>query len=170
MKPEAPRQTILFSLRWCFTNRSERQPSAGGSAAGIVFAMLGLVLAATLSGCAAKRPVLYPNYHLTMVGQATAASDIDACMELARNHGAGADRGEQIAKDTATGAAVGGATGAAVGAVVGNLGKGAGAGAAGGAAGALTRGVIRSGDPDPIFRRFVEKCLREKGYEPIGWQ
>ena len=47
---------------------------------------------------------------------------------------------------------------------------GAGAGAAGGAAGALTRGVIRSGDPDPVYQRFVEKCLRDKGYEPIGWR
>lgn len=170
MKPEKPRQTIPLYLRWCFANRPKTQTSAMGSAAGIMISMMCLVLAATLSSCAAKRPVLYPNYHLTMVGQATAASDIDACMELARNYGAGEDKGEQIAKDTATGAAVGGATGAAVGAVVGNLGKGAGAGAAGGAAGALTRGVIRSGDPDPIFRRFVEKCLRDKGYEPIGWQ
>ena len=42
--------------------------------------------------------------------------------------------------------------------------------AAGGAAGVLTRGVIRSGDPDPTFRRFVEKCLRDKGYEPVGWR
>jgi len=57
-----------------------------------------------------------------------------------------------------------------VGAVLGGVGKGAAAGAAGGAAGALTRGVIHAGDPDPTFRRFVEKCLRDKGYEPIGWR
>jgi hypothetical protein len=170
MKPEEPRQKIRLYLRWCFANRPQTPISAMGSGAGILIVMLCVMLAATLSSCAAKRPVLYPNYHLTMVGQATAAADIDDCMELARTYGAGEGKGEQIAKDTATGAAVGGATGAAVGAVVGNLGKGAGAGAAGGAAGALTRGVIRSGDPDPIFRRFVEKCLRDKGYEPIGWQ
>lgn len=121
-------------------------------------------------GCAPKRPVLYPNYHLTMAGQEAAQADIDDCLALARDYGAGADKGEKIAKDTATGTAVGGATGAAVGAVVGDFGKGAAAGAAGGAAGALTRSVIRSGDPDPIYRRFVEKCLRDKGYEPIGWR
>lgn len=137
---------------------------------GIVMAMLFMLLSASLLGCAAKRPVLYPNYHLTTVGQEQAASDIDDCMALARDWGAGAGKGGQVAKDTAAGAAVGGATGAAVGAVVGNVGKGAGAGAAGGAAGALTRGVIRSGEPDPIYRRFVDKCLRDKGYEPIGWQ
>jgi outer membrane lipoprotein SlyB len=129
-----------------------------------------LILGGLLCGCAAKRPVLYPNHHLTLVGSQGAEADIDACMELARGYGAGASAGGEIAKDTTTGAAVGGATGAAVGAVLGNFGKGAAAGAAGGAAGALTRGVIRSGDPDPTFRRFVEKCLRDKGYEPIGWQ
>jgi hypothetical protein len=105
-----------------------------------------------------------------MVGAAEADMDIDACMSLAQDFGANSEQGEKVAKDTATGAAVGGATGAAVGAVVGDLGKGAAAGAAGGAAGALTRSVIRSGDPDPVFRQFVERCLRERGYEPIGWR
>jgi len=157
------RHNTTVYLRWRFASRPITKKSSPGCGDGIIVAMLFMVFAATLSSCAAKRPVLYPNYHLTMVGQEIAASDIDACMELARNYGAGDDKGE-------TGAAVGGATGAAVGAVVGNLGKGAGAGAAGGAAGALTRGVIRSGDPDPVYRRFVEKCLRDKGYEPIGWR
>jgi hypothetical protein len=121
-------------------------------------------------GCAAKRPVLYPNDQLTMMGQKAAEADIDACIALAREYGADTNQGGEIAKDTATGAAVGGATGAAVGAVLGNFGKGAAAGAAGGAAGALTRSAIHSGDPDATFRRFVEKCLRDKGYEPIGWR
>jgi outer membrane lipoprotein SlyB len=133
-------------------------------------ALLFVALSSGFFGCTAKRPVLYPNYHLTTAGQAAAEADIEYCLELARDYGAGAGKGEQIAKDTATGSAVGGATGAAVGAVAGDFGKGAAAGAAGGAAGALTRSVIRSGDPDPIYRRFVEKCLREKGYEPIGWK
>lgn len=80
-----------------------------------------------------------------------------------------AKSGERVAKGTATGAAVGGASGAAVGAVFGKVGKGEAAGALGGAA-ALTSGLIRSGEPNPMFKRFVEKCLREKGYEPIGWK
>lgn len=91
-------------------------------------------------------------------------------MRLAAEYGTKSDSGEKVAKGTAAGAAVGGAAGAAVGAVFGNAGRGAAAGAAGGAAGALTRGIIHSGQPDPVFRRFVEKCLREKGYEPIGWK
>ena len=123
-----------------------------------------------LLGCAQRRPVLYPNPYLKQVGKETAQSDIDECMRLAAEYGTKSDSGEKLAKKTAAGAAIGGATGAAVGAVFGNLGRGAAAGAAGGAAGALTRGIIRSGEPDPVFRRFVEKCLREKGYEAIGWK
>jgi outer membrane lipoprotein SlyB len=123
-----------------------------------------------LFACAPHRPVLYPNQVLNQVGQAQAEQDIDACIQMARNYGAGTAPGARVAKDTAGGAAVGGASGAAVGAVTGNLGKGAAVGAAGAAAGAMTRSIIRSDEPGPVFRRFVEKCLKDKGYEPIGWQ
>lgn len=122
-------------------------------------------------GCAQQRPVLYPNSHLAYVGQEKAQSDIDACMRLAKKYGAGKNKEEKIARDTAAGAAVGAAAGAAIGAVFGNnVGRAAGAGAAGAGAATLTRKTIDSGEPDPLFRRFVEKCLHEKGYETIGWQ
>lgn len=125
----------------------------------------------TLCGCAQQRPVLYPNAFLTYVGNEKAQFDIDACMQLAKTYGAGKNKGEKIAKDTAAGAAVGAAAGAAIGAVLGNnVGRAAGAGAAGAGAATLTRKSIDSGEPDPLFRRFVEKCLRDKGYETIGWQ
>jgi hypothetical protein len=133
------------------------------------FALLAIALAAAV-GCADKRPVLYPNAHLNQVGQGAAQRDIDACIQFAREGGADSDRGAEIAKSTAGGAAVGGAVGAATGAVLGNLGRGAAAGAAGGAAGGLVRGALTSGDPDPVFRNFVDRCLREKGYDPIGWR
>jgi hypothetical protein len=43
--------------------------------------------------------------------------------------------------------------------------------AAGGGTAGLIRGLCRSRDLDPaVKRRFVEKCLRDKGYEVIGWQ
>ena len=41
---------------------------------------------------------------------------------------------------------------------------------AGGGAGGLMRGAWKSGDPDEIERRFVEQCLRDKGYQVIGWK
>ena len=131
---------------------------------------LTIVLALLVMGCATKRPVLYPNSHLYSVGQINAEHDIDQCIQLARDYGTETDQDERIAKETASAAAVGGAGGAAAGAVWGNPGQGAGAGAAGGAAVAMTRGLIDSGEPQPVFRAFVERCLRDKGYVPIGWK
>jgi hypothetical protein len=29
---------------------------------------------------------------------------------------------------------------------------------------------MKSGDPGVIYRGFVERCLREKGYDVIGWK
>jgi hypothetical protein len=34
----------------------------------------------------------------------------------------------------------------------------------------MMREAWKSGDPDDIERRFVEQCLREKGYQVIGWK
>ena len=86
------------------------------------------------------------------------------------DYGAKENSGAKVAKDTGKGAAVGAAGGAAVGAVTGNLGQGAAVGAAGGGAVAMTRSAIDSGKPDPLFKKFVEQCLRDKGYQPVGWR
>jgi uncharacterized protein YcfJ len=126
--------------------------------------------AVTILSCAQQRPVLYPNAHLKYVGKETAESDIEDCLQLAADYGAKEDSGAKVAKDTAKGAAVGGATGTAVGAVTGNLGVGAAAGAAGGGAASMTRSIINSGKPGPVYKKFVDQCLREKGYQPIGWR
>ncbi len=129
-----------------------------------------LALAWLAAGCASKRPVLYPNAKLSAAGPVEAENAIDHCMQLARRHGADTDRSGRIAKNTAQGAAIGGAAGGAAGAVRGRPGIWAAAGAAGGAAGAMTRSMLNSGEPDQLFRSFVEKCLRDKGYVPMGWR
>ena len=128
------------------------------------------LILAVITGCADKRPVLYPNATLEHQGRAAADADIDACIQLAKDYGTEGDKGEELAKKTGKGAAVGGAVGAAVGAVTGNFGRGAAAGAAGGAAGSMTKGLFEANEPDPVTKRFVERCLRERGYEPIGWK
>ena len=128
------------------------------------------VLVVTILSCAQQRPVLYPNAHLKQVGKETADSDIEACLQLAADYGAKEDRAGKVAKDTAEGAAVAGAAGTAVGAVTGNLGVGAAAGAAGGGAASMTRSMINSGKPGPVFKKFVDQCLRDKGYQPVGWR
>jgi outer membrane lipoprotein SlyB len=123
-----------------------------------------------LSACAKKRPVLYPNATYNSAGAATAQTDIDNCIQLAADYGHATDSGKNVAKSTAGGAAVGAAVGGAVGLVTGNPGRGLAAGAAGGGAGGLARGALKSGNPDEIERRFVEQCLRDKGYQVIGWK
>ncbi len=122
-----------------------------------------------MAGCSAKKPVLYPNAHLSMVGQSQAQFDIDDCCRQADVY-VKSGAGSQIAKDAAVAGTVGGATGAAAGAVWGSAGKGAGAGAAAGVVGATTRGLFKSKEPSPVYKSFVNRCLQEKGYSTIGWQ
>lgn len=124
-----------------------------------------------LAGCAAKRPVLYPNERLQQAGAEAAQADVDDCIALAEREGAeGSSPAAKTAGRTAGGAAVGAATGVVVGAVTGNPGRGAAAGAAGGATGGLLSGLFASREPDPVHRAFVERCLRDRGYDPIGWR
>jgi hypothetical protein len=131
---------------------------------------LALPVVAAALGCAQRRPVLYPNDHLRSVGNEAAARDIDECLVLAHQSGHEQKPAETVAKNTAGGAVAGAAVGTAVGAVLGNYGRGAGAGAAGGGTRGLLRGMRASRNPDPIERRFVEECLAERGYKPIGWR
>jgi len=131
-----------------------------------------------LSACAAQKPVLHSNEQLTRVGPTVAERDIDECMRRAEGYASerGRDVGESAATDTVTSTAAGAAGGGAAGAVIGQAGRGAAAGAAGGAAAGLTAGLLRGlfapRQPSPSLaqRDFVNRCLREKGYEPGGWK
>jgi outer membrane lipoprotein SlyB len=120
--------------------------------------------------CAAKRPVLYPNAQLEAVGAAGAQQDIDDCLQKAAAAGYTSNSAGKVASSTAVGAATGAALGAAVGAVAGRAGTGAAMGAAGGGTGGLIRSIFGSRNLDPVQRRFVDQCLKEKGYEVINWE
>jgi len=137
------------------------------SRAVLIAAVAGLM---ALAGCATQRPVLYPNSKYNHVGPEIAQRDIDDCIRLAESHGITHDSGGKVARRGAEGAAVGGAAGAAAGAVRGNVGQGAGVGAAAGAAAGATRGAIHSGEPGSVYKGFVQRCLRERGYDVIGWK
>lgn len=133
---------------------------------------MGWLLVLALAGCATtQRPVLYPNAKLKRVGNEVAQWDVDDCMRMAEQYGVSAGSGEKVARGAGEGAAVGGATGAVAGAIGGrNVGEAAAAGAAiGGTAGAV-RGAVRSDRPSQPYRGFVQRCLRERGYDVIGWQ
>ena len=122
------------------------------------------------SGCAPKRPVLYPNETVNNVGWDAARRDIDECLKFAEAYGLEPNRAGRAATSTAVGGVVGGAAGGAAGAVRGDPGRRAGAGAAAGASIGLLRGLFRWRDPDPIQQRYVSVCLRKQGYEVIGWK
>ncbi len=129
-----------------------------------------ILFALILSGCGAtKRPVLYPNSHLNSVGNAQAQRDTDDCMQMAEAY-VKKNQESKVAEGAVKGGAIGAASGAAVGAVTGNFGRGLAAGAAGGAAGGATWGLFKAAEPSPIYKNFVNKCLKDKGYEPMGWQ
>ena len=130
-----------------------------------------------IAGCASQRPVLYPNQHVRNVGSGTADRDIDECMRRAEayvsSNGQVGSAVEGAATGAATSATIGAAAGAAGGAVVGRPGTSAAIGAAGGGAAGATRGLIHglfgNRGPSAVYKNFVNRCLREKGYDPIGW-
>jgi len=140
-----------------------------GIACGSLSVLAVCVLAA---GCAVTSdPVLYPNNHLQQVGRAAAARDIAECRRLASSYGVAETKDGQVARQAAGGAAIGGASAGAWGLVRGNdTGERALAGAAAGAAAGTVRGTMQSGETSPVYKNFVQKCLRDRGYEVIGWQ
>ena len=128
------------------------------------------------AACASHRPVLSSNAYLTRVGPDVAEADINECMRRAEAPSNGRETPkENVVAGTAASTAVGAAAGAAGGAVVGQAGQGAAAGAAGGAVASVTYALVRalftpSKASDVTHMAFVERCLREKGYEPAGWK
>jgi outer membrane lipoprotein SlyB len=130
-----------------------------------------LAIALAMAGCSATRPVLYPNEHLNAVGRDAADRDIADCMALAESAGANAGSGSagHVATTTAVGAALGAATGVVGGAIVGSPGTGAAVGAASGGTAGLLGGIFSRPQHSPAFENFVNRCLRDRGYEPMGW-
>jgi outer membrane lipoprotein SlyB len=128
-----------------------------------------LLLGSILAGCASHSPILYPNAHLKTVGDEQAQRDVAACQQVAEEY-VKSNPGGDVAKSTLIGGAGGAVIGAAVGAVTGNFWQTAGEWAAGGAAGGLFYGLLRGSEPSPVHKGFVERCLRERGYEPMGWK
>jgi len=125
-----------------------------------------------ISGCAAPKPILYPNAHFRQVGESVAAQDIDDYAAIAKEAGATPSQGKsgQVDGSATAGGAIGSAAGAVGGAVVGHPGRGAMVGAASVATGGFLRGIFRKSPPSQAFKQFVNRCLQERGYEPMGWE
>ena len=123
------------------------------------------------SACSAKRPVFYPNDHLQTVGKDQARSDANRCMTEANQYGVKNDTGKTVGGRAVKGATLGAAISAVVSAVLGgNVGRAAGAGAAGGATAGAVSGAFDADEPEAVYKNYVDRCLRQMGYEVIGWQ
>ena len=81
---------------------------------------------------------------------------------------------DRIGERATTGAVSSAAGGAASGAVHGSVAAGAERGAAGCGARGLVRGLLREAfrakKPSKPYRSFVRRCLKERGYDLIGWE
>ena len=108
---------------------------------------------------------------LSKWGQERVDQDIAACEEMADEYISKSNAGEKVVGQTAAGGAIGAASGAVGGAITGSPGLGAAIGAAVGATQGLLVGLFRAGssDPNPAYQNFVNRCLKERGYEPMGW-
>jgi hypothetical protein len=127
--------------------------------------------------CTSQKPVLSSNSHLMRVGPDAGKRDVDECVaraEAVSTEGGSETSKENVVANTATSSVVGAAAGGAGGAIFGQAGQGAAAGAVGGVVASLTQallhGLFTSKPPDPSYRQLVDRCLREKGYEPAGWK
>jgi len=123
-----------------------------------------------LCACATSQPILYPNEHAKEVGDEQVRKNINECTKLAKDSGASSSGAGEVAKETAGSASEGAATGAATGAVTGNAGTAAAVGAISRGMGRVFSGMRRNKGPSPAYKEIVERCLIDKGYEPVGWK
>jgi uncharacterized protein YcfJ len=115
------------------------------------------------------RPVLYPNDKFNTVGKEAAQADINECVQLSVDAGLKEHKGKEVAGETVKEWARGAIIGSVIGAVTGSPGMGAAIGAAGGAASGMTKEAYDR-NLDPVQKQYVDQCLRDRGYQPIGWE
>lgn len=106
-------------------------------------AMIGLSLVIG-AGCANQRPVLYPNGFTREVGSYKAERDVDDCMLRAQEYVDRLNRPDAIIEEFVTGTAELPAP--------------------------LMHDSAHRRDPRLLFRSFANRCLRQRGYEPVAWK
>ena len=127
-----------------------------------------IALALLLAACAPK-PVLYPNEKYKATAPDQVQSDIDGFRKQAKQF-VKSHKAQIVAAHAGAGAAMGALMGMIFGAFTGNYARAVAEGAAlGGASGAVSGGA-RAMTPDAVEKRFVDICLANLGYQPIGWR
>jgi hypothetical protein len=104
------------------------------------------LLLLTVAACA-RRPVLSSDEGSNHLNEVVAQRNIDDCMRRGQQYVSTGHHTEPI-KPTENGIGAGAKTG--------------------GTPGPLQSLFSRA--PDPVYAGFVDRCLRQRGYEPIGWK
>lgn len=125
---------------------------------------LGLFLILLLAGCSSK-PVLYPNEKFESVGEEKAKQDTKVCMDKADRF-LKSPKAKKMIKSGGAGAFLGGVVGGVAGIFTGDVAGSAAQGAAMGGAGGAVAGAM---SPDELKQKYVNQCLRKKGYQVLGW-
>lgn len=153
----------------------DRMAEVGAGVSGFRFwALLVSVSLISLAACAGPEPILKSNTRVQLYGKDQAEREVAVCSEKAER--AGLQHGTNWSGNAGVGATLGVIGGAVVGASTGLIGGPAGVAigaAAGGAVGGVLgflAGTYKPLQPQPDYAAFVERCLKEKGYETTGWQ
>ncbi len=126
------------------------------------------------SGCSSYsyRPILYNNAEYRKVGQAEAERQVDFCLAEADRFLKGPKAiafKQNLKRSMTAGGILGGVLGATTGKPSQAL-KGVAGGAAVGAGSSLIDESIKDKlTPDQLKSRYVVRCLKDKGFEVIGW-
>lgn len=115
------------------------------------------------------QPKLYPNKHLSEVGETKARQDIGECTDAAAAYVHNSRQPGQGAKKALGNATKGALLGTVGGAIRGNTGRGAAAGSVVGVTRGAMKGIQERGSGNPAFQQFVTACLEDKGYKVLGW-
>ncbi|MDE2400231.1 MAG: glycine zipper family protein [Burkholderiales bacterium] len=142
--------------------------------------LMGAITAGLTAGCtqtgprsSSAAPVLYPNEAFKQLGADRAQAESQSCQGRAQEAGLSPQLQDgAVGRSAAEGAAVGGSVGAVTGLLSGHpqraLSHAATGAVAGGTAGAV-HGAFHDDKPNPTYRNFVSRCLKERGLEVIGW-
>ena len=129
-----------------------------------------IVAALFLTSCAKMRPVVYPQDANAGATKAEIDRAIRECEEIARTGGsdfsASGDAAADVATNTGTSAAHRAANSAIYG---GNVGASVASGSAHSAISSIGSSLRRSRQPDAAHRSIMSRCLRDKGYDVVGW-
>ena len=108
------------------------------------FRMVTVLIVLSMGGCINERPALHHSELVRRIGAPAAEQEVDLCMIQSEEYLVKAKRGEVIFEENVTGSR----------------------GLSGGPA---FDSKIKE-DPTPVYRSLVNRCLRQKGFEPLAWK